>query len=42
MFSPILRTKLIPPPLNARTLLRPRVTALLKESLEYRLRLHMP
>ncbi len=37
MFSPILRTKLIPPPLNARTLLRPRVTALLKESLEYRL-----
>jgi len=33
----ILRTKLIPPPRNARTLIRPRVNEILKQALEYRL-----
>ena len=37
MFSRILRTKLIPPPRNARTLARPRVNQLLKQALDYRL-----
>jgi len=35
--SRVLRTKLIPPPLNARTLPRPRVLWLLRQSLDYRL-----
>ncbi|MBK7452279.1 MAG: tetratricopeptide repeat protein [Anaerolineales bacterium] len=33
----VLRTKIIPPPRNARTLSRPRVMAFLRESLDYRL-----
>jgi LuxR family maltose regulon positive regulatory protein len=33
----VLRTKIIPPPRNARTLLRPRVSQILKQALEYRL-----
>ncbi len=33
----ILRTKIIPPPRNARTLARPRVSAALREALDYRL-----
>jgi DNA-binding SARP family transcriptional activator len=33
----ILRTRLIPPPRNARTLARPRLNALLKQALEHRL-----
>jgi len=36
-FSHILRTKLIPPPRNARTLARPRVSQSLKQALDYRL-----
>ncbi len=36
-FHHILRTKIIPPPRNARTLSRPRVMASLREALEYRL-----
>src|SRR5215216_2486329 len=36
-FSRILRTKLIPPPRNARTLARPRVSHSLKTALDYRL-----
>lgn len=36
-FSRILRTKLIPPPRNARTLARPRVSQILKQALDYRL-----
>ncbi|MFM8424245.1 MAG: AAA family ATPase, partial [Chloroflexota bacterium] len=35
--SRILRTKLIPPPRNARTLPRPRVNGVLKQALDYRL-----
>jgi DNA-binding SARP family transcriptional activator len=35
--SRVLRTKLIPPPRNARTLTRPRVRRVLKQALEYRL-----
>lgn len=35
--SPILRTKIIPPPHNPRTLARPCVSAALRESLDYRL-----
>lgn len=35
--SPILRTKIIPPPRNARTLPRPRVTNIIKQALDYRL-----
>jgi LuxR family transcriptional regulator, maltose regulon positive regulatory protein len=35
--SRVLRTKLIPPPRNARTLARPRVNQILKQALEYRL-----
>lgn len=35
--SRILRTKSIPPPRNARTLSRPRVSEILKQALEYRL-----
>ncbi len=35
----ILRTKLIPPPRNARTLPRPRVSSALREALDYRLTL---
>lgn len=35
--SRILRTKLIPPPRNQRTLIRPRVSQMLKQALEYRL-----
>jgi len=35
--SRVLRTKLIPPPLNARTLSRPRVSLALKQSFDYRL-----
>lgn len=35
--SRILRTKLIPPPRNARTLARPRVNQLLSQALDYRL-----
>ncbi|MEW6401964.1 MAG: BTAD domain-containing putative transcriptional regulator [Chloroflexota bacterium] len=35
--SPILRTKIIPPPRNARTLARPRVSQALKQALDYRL-----
>jgi DNA-binding SARP family transcriptional activator len=37
--SRVLRTKIIPPPLNARTLPRPRVLLALRQSLEYRLTL---
>ena len=33
----VLRTKLIPPPRNARTLARPRVNQALKQALDYRL-----
>lgn len=33
----VLRTKLMPPPRNARTLVRPRVSQLLKQALDYRL-----
>ena len=36
-FSRVLRTKLIPPPRNARTLSRPRVSQSLKLALDYRL-----
>jgi LuxR family transcriptional regulator, maltose regulon positive regulatory protein len=36
-FSRILRTKLIPPPRNARILTRPRVSQTLKQALDYRL-----
>jgi len=36
-FSRVLRTKLIPPPRNTRTLARPRVNQVLKQALEYRL-----
>ena len=36
-FSRILRTKLIPPPRNARILTRPRVSETLKQALDYRL-----
>ena len=36
-FSRILRTKIIPPPRHSRTLPRPRVSAALREALEYRL-----
>ena len=36
-YSPILRTKIIPPPHNPRTLARPRVSQVLKQALEYRL-----
>ncbi len=36
-YSPIVRTKIIPPPRNPRTLARPRVSQLLKQALEYRL-----
>jgi DNA-binding SARP family transcriptional activator len=35
--SPVLRTKIIPPPRNARTLSRPRVTNIIKQALDYRL-----
>ena len=35
--SRVLRTKLIPPPRNARTLARPRVSRLLKQALDFRL-----
>ncbi|MGZ9165361.1 MAG: hypothetical protein ACXW4U_09310, partial [Anaerolineales bacterium] len=35
--SRVLRTKLIPPPRNARTLARPRVSQILKQALDYRL-----
>ncbi len=35
--SHVLRTKLIPPPRNARTLTRPRVSLTLKQALDYRL-----
>ena len=35
--SRVLRTKLIPPPRNARTLARPRVNQLLKQAFDYRL-----
>lgn len=34
--NPVLRTKIIPPPQNARTLPRPRVSDLLRAALEYR------
>ena len=37
MLKSILRTKIIPPPRHARILPRPRVTASIKQSLEYRL-----
>jgi DNA-binding SARP family transcriptional activator len=37
--TPVLRTKIIPPPRHARTLPRPRVSQTLKQSLEYRLTL---
>jgi len=36
-FSRVLRTKLIPPPRSARTLVRPRVNQMLKQALDYRL-----
>lgn len=36
-FSRVLRTKLIPPPRNARTLARPRVNQALRQALDYRL-----
>ena len=36
-FSRILRTKSIPPPRNSRTLSRPRVNQILKQTLDYRL-----
>src|SRR5512139_3313859 len=35
--SRLIRTKLIPPPRNARTLTRPRISLTLKQALEYRL-----
>lgn len=35
--SPVLRTKIIPPPRNARTMSRPRVSDLLRSALDYRL-----
>lgn len=37
--TPVLRTKIIPPPRHARTLPRPRVSHLLKQALDYRLTL---
>jgi len=37
IFPRVLRTKIIPPPRNARTLARPRVSAALREALDYRL-----
>ena len=37
MLAPILRTKIIPPPRNAHTLSRPRVSQVLQQALEYRL-----
>lgn len=39
LHTPLLRTKIIPPPRNARTLPRPRVLQALKQSLDYRLTL---
>ena len=36
-YPSVLRTKIIPPPRNARTLARPRVSQVLKQALEYRL-----
>ena len=36
-YPSILRTKIIPPPRNARTLMRPRVTQILQQALDYRL-----
>ncbi|HEY9153058.1 MAG TPA: AAA family ATPase, partial [Anaerolineales bacterium] len=36
-YPPVLRTKIIPPPRNARTLERPRVIRILKKALDYRL-----
>ena len=33
----VLRTKIIPPPRNARTLTRPRVNQILKQAFDYRL-----
>ncbi len=36
-YPSILRTKIIPPPRNARTLARPRVNQILKQALDYRL-----
>lgn len=35
--SPVLRTKIIPPPRHSRTLPRPRVSLALKQALDYRL-----
>ncbi|GAB4501630.1 MAG: BTAD domain-containing putative transcriptional regulator [Anaerolineales bacterium] len=37
LHTPVLRTKIIPPPRNVRTLARPRVSQVLKQALEYRL-----
>jgi ATP/maltotriose-dependent transcriptional regulator MalT len=37
MLQSVIRTKIIPPPRHARTLLRPRVTELLMQAFEYRL-----